>query len=164
LPSPSLSFFGGPRGSMRNSLAGIPELLPWLVGVACFFVFPDYLQLGSQVLIMVLFALSLDMILGYAGIVSLGHAALFGTGAYTAGILSAHLGWSEPLTGLLIAGLVSGLVGLVSGAVILRTRGLTLLMLTMAITILLQEFANEQEAWTGGDDGLRGDGPVAGFS
>jgi len=141
---------------MRNSLARIPELLPWLVGVACFFVFPDYLQLGSQVLIMVLFALSLDMILGYAGIVSLGHAALFGTGAYTAGILSAHLGWNEPLTGLLIAGLASGVVGFVSGAVILRTRGLTLLMLTMAITILFQEFANQQERWTGGDDGLQG--------
>ena len=137
----------------RNLIA---ECLPWLVGAVCFFAFPDYLQLGSQVLIMVLFALSLDMILGYAGIVSLGHAALFGTGAYTAGILSAHLGWSEPVTGLLIAGLVSGLVGLVCGAMVLRTRGLTLLMLTMAVTILLQEFANEQEGWTGGDDGLQG--------
>lgn len=133
-----------------------PEFVPWLVGAACFFVFPDYLHLGAQVLIMVLFALSLDLILGYAGIVSLGHAALFGTGAYTAGILSAHLGWHEPITGLLAAGLAAGIVGFLSGAVILRTRGLTLLMLTMAVTILLQEFANEQAAWTGGDDGLYG--------
>ncbi len=138
-------------GAMRPA-----ELLPWLAAGSGFFLFPDYLQLGAQILIMVLFAMSLDMILGYAGIVSLGHAALFGTGAYTAGILSAHIGWSEPLSGLVIAGLVAGVVGLVCGAVILYTRGLTLLMLTLAVTILLQELANEQEHWTGGDDGLQG--------
>ncbi len=132
------------------------ETLPWVFAVLVFFVFPDYLLLGSQVLIMILFALSLDLILGYAGIISLGHAALFGTGAYAAGILSAHGGWGEPLTGLAVAAVAAALVGLISGWVILRTRGLTLLMLTMATTILLQELANEQEEITGGDDGLQG--------
>ena len=127
------------------------ETLPWVFAVLVFFVFPDYLLLGSQVLIMILFALSLDLILGYAGIISLGHAALFGTGAYAAGILSAHGGWGEPLTGLAVAAVAAALVGLISGWVILRTRGLTLLMLTMATTILLQELANEQEEITGGD-------------
>ena len=104
---------------------------------------------------MILFALSLDLILGYAGIISLGHAALFGTGAYAAGILSAHGKWGEPLTGLVVAAVAAALVGLISGWVILRTRGLSLLMLTMATTILLQEFANQQEEITGGDDGLQ---------
>ncbi len=144
------------RNPLRTAAIRPAELLPWLAAGAGFFLFPDYLQLGSQILIMVLFAMSLDLILGYAGIVSLGHAALFGTGAYTAGILSAHVGWSEPISGLLIAGLVAGVVGFVCGAVILYTRGLTLLMLTLAVTILLQELANEQEHWTGGDDGLQG--------
>jgi branched-chain amino acid transport system permease protein len=131
------------------------EILPWVLAVLAFFVFPDYLQLGAQVLILILFALSLDLILGYAGIISLGHAALFGTGAYAAGILSAHGNWGEPLTGLVVAAVAAALVGLISGWVILRTRGLSLLMLTMATTILLQEFANQQEEITGGDDGLQ---------
>ena len=113
------------------------EILPWVLAVLAFFVFPDYLQLGAQVLILILFALSLDLILGYAGIISLGHAALFGTGAYAAGILSAHGKWGEPLTGLVVAAVAAALVGLISGWVILRTRGLSLLMLTMATTILL---------------------------
>ncbi len=144
------------RNPSRNAALRPAELLPWLAAALGFFVFPDYLQLGSQILIMVLFALSLDLILGHAGIVSLGHAALFGTGAYAAGILSAHLGWNEPVSGLLMAGAVAGVVGFLCGAVILYTRGLTLLMLTLAVTILLQELANEQEHWTGGDDGLQG--------
>ncbi len=131
------------------------EILPWVLAVLAFFVFPDYLQLGAQVMILILFALSLDLILGYAGIISLGHAALFGTGAYAAGILSAHGKWGEPLTGLVVAAVAAALVGLISGWVILRTRGLSLLMLTMATTILLQEFANQQEEITGGDDGLQ---------
>jgi len=68
------------------------EALPWLTAIAAYFVFPDYLALGAQILATILFALSLDLVLGYAGIVTLGHAAFFGTGAYTAGILAAN-GW-----------------------------------------------------------------------
>ena len=71
--------------------------------LAAFFAFPGYLVLGSQILVTALFALSLDLLLGYAGIVSLGHAAFFGVGAYTAGLLAVH-GWSEPLSGLVAAG------------------------------------------------------------
>jgi branched-chain amino acid transport system permease protein len=131
------------------------ETLPWLVAAAAYFAFPDYLSLGSQILISILFALSLDLILGYAGIVTLGHAAFFGAGAYTAGLLAAH-GWGEPLTGLAIAAVVAGAVGLASGAVILRTRGLTLLMLTLVIAEMLSEAANKAGAVTGGADGLQG--------
>ena len=132
------------------------ETAPWAVAIAAFFLFPDYLILGTQIMIMIAFALSLDLILGYAGIVSLGHAAFFGTGGYAAGMVSAHLGWHEPITGMLVGALAGAFVGLISGWVLLRTRGLTLLMLTLLFTILLQELANEQEHYTGGDDGLSG--------
>jgi len=131
------------------------EAVPWLAAAAAFFLFPDYLALGSQILINILFALSLDLILGYAGIVTLGHAAFFGAGAYTAGLLAAH-GWGEPLIGLVVAALVSALLGLVSGAIILRTRALTLLMLTLVIAVMLQEAANKAGGITGGADGLQG--------
>lgn len=132
------------------------EALPWVAGVGAFFLFPNYMALGTQIIIAIIFALSLDLILGYAGIVTLGHAAYFGAGAYAAGMLSAHLGWGEPITGLLFAGLVTGLLGLVSGFILLRYHGLTLLMLTLAVAIMLQEWANVQEHWTGGFDGLLG--------
>ena len=129
------------------------EAVPWALAVGAFFLFPEYRVLGSQVLIMIGFALSLDLILGYAGIVSLGHAAFFGTGAYAAGLL-VNAGWTEPISGLLIAGLAAAAVGLISGWVILRTHGLTLLMLTLATTVILQEIANEKDEITGGSDGL----------
>jgi branched-chain amino acid transport system permease protein len=132
------------------------EALPWLAAVAAFFLFPGHLAFGTQMLIAILFALSLDLILGYAGIVSLGHAAYFGAGAYAAGMLSAHLGWNEPLTGLLAAGIVAGLLGFVTGLVLMRYHGLALIMLTLALAIMLQEFANVAERWTGGFDGLLG--------
>ncbi len=131
------------------------EALPWIAAIGFYLAFPEYLQLGAQILVMVLFALSLDLILGYAGIITLGHAAFFGTGAYAAGLLAAH-GWGEPLSGLLIAGTVAGLLGLATGAIILRTQGLTLLMLTLMVAVLVQEGANKAEAITGGADGLQG--------
>lgn len=131
------------------------EILPWLCATAAFFVFPDYLALGGQILIMVLFALSLDLVLGYAGIVTLGHAAFFGTGAYVAGILAAR-GWTEPLSLLIAAGTVSCLLGVVTGAIVLRTSGLSLLMVTLVVAELLQEAANRLGWLTGGADGLQG--------
>src|SRR5262247_4430134 len=79
------------------------EALPWLIAIAVFFIFPTRMTFGSQVLVMVMFALSLDLILGYAGIITLGHAAFFGVGAYTVGLAAARLGWSEPISGLLAA-------------------------------------------------------------
>jgi branched-chain amino acid transport system permease protein len=131
------------------------ELLPWAIAIAAFFGFDDYLPLGSEILIMVLFAMSLDLILGYAGIVTLGHAAFFGLGAYTAAILANH-GWGEPITGLIAAAAVAGVAGLLSGLVILRAHGLTLLMMTLVIVLALNEGANRLGWLTGGADGLSG--------
>lgn len=132
------------------------ELLPWIAAVAAFFAFPTYLAFGTQLLITILFALSLDLVLGYAGIVTLGHAAFFGAGAYTVGMLASQLGWNEPLSGLLAAGAVAGLIGLASGLVLLRTHGLTLLMLTLCTMALLEQAANMGAHWTGGFDGIPG--------
>jgi branched-chain amino acid transport system permease protein len=132
------------------------EALPWALAVAAFFAFPDSVYVGTQVLILVLFALSLDLVLGYAGIVTLGHAAFFGIGAYAAGGLVVHLGWHEPLSGLLFGGLCAALAGAVSGPLLLRYHGLALLMLTLAMGILLQESGNAWESFTGGYDGMNG--------
>jgi branched-chain amino acid transport system permease protein len=131
------------------------EALPWVAALAAYFTFPDYLALLAQVLATIVFALSVDLVLGYAGIVTLGHAAFFGTGAYTAGLLAAN-GWGEPLTGLLAAAAVAGAIGFVSGAVILRTSGLTLLMQTLVVAAMLYELANKAHRFTGGADGLQG--------
>src|SRR3954465_13799612 len=78
------------------------EIAFWLATLLPFWLVPDYLVLASQIAITALFALSLDLILGYAGIVSLGHAAFFGLGAYAAGLVAKH-GWGEPVTGLIAA-------------------------------------------------------------
>src|SRR5437588_8173335 len=131
------------------------EALPWIAAVAAYFVFPDYLALGAQVLATILFALSADLVLGYAGIVTLGHAAFFGIGAYTAGILAAH-GWGEPITGLLAGAVAAAIVGFLSGLVILRTTGLALLMQTLVVATMVAEAANKASFITGGDDGLQG--------
>jgi branched-chain amino acid transport system permease protein len=133
-----------------------PEVLPWLIAIAAFFAFPDRMTFGSQVLIGVMFALSLDLILGYAGIVTLGHAAFFGIGAYTVGLGCARLGWTEPISGLFAAAAVAALVGFISGWFLLRYRGLTLLMLTLATAIMLQETGNLRSDISGGYDGLPG--------
>jgi branched-chain amino acid transport system permease protein len=132
------------------------EALPWAAGIAAFFLFPGYLAFGTQVLVTILFALSLDLVLGYAGIVTLGHAAFFGAGAYTVGMLGMHLGWTEPLSGLLAAAVVAGAIGLLSGWVLLRTHGLTLLMLTLCTMALLEQAANMFSGFTGGFDGIPG--------
>jgi branched-chain amino acid transport system permease protein len=132
------------------------EALPWVAGIAVFFLFPNYLAFGTQVLVTILFALSLDLVLGYAGIVTLGHAAFFGAGAYTVGMMTLHWGWSEPLSGLVAAAIIAGLVGLASGLVVLRTHGLTLLMLTLCTMALLEQAANMGSKYTGGFDGMPG--------
>lgn len=131
------------------------EALPWIVALAVYFLLPQYLQLGTQILEMILFALSLDLLLGYTGIVTLGHPAYYGFGAYAAGLLGVH-GWHEPLSGLIIAAAGSAMLAAITGAVMLRTSGLALLMLGMAVTLLLGEAANRMNWLTGGDDGLQG--------
>lgn len=142
------------RALMRRHRLRWWEALPWLAALLYYFAFPDYLGFGSELLITILFALSLDLALGYAGIITLGHAAFFGTGAYTVGMLAFYGVWSEPITSLLLAALAAGIVGLLSGLVLLRTRGLTLLMLTLCTMALLEEAANMGHAYTGGFDGL----------
>ncbi|MGH8696678.1 MAG: branched-chain amino acid ABC transporter permease, partial [Burkholderiales bacterium] len=132
------------------------EAAPWLGGLALFFLLPSYLAFGTQLVIVILFALSLDLVMGYAGIVTLGHAAFFGAGAYTVGMLAAHAGWNEPLSGLVAAAVVAGAIGLASGYVLLRTQGLTLLMLTLCTMTLLEESANMGHEYTGGFDGMPG--------
>jgi branched-chain amino acid transport system permease protein len=130
------------------------EALPWLLALAFYFVFPKYLGFGTELLVTILFALSLDLVLGYAGIVTLGQAAFFGAGAYTVGILAKRGIWNEPITGLILAAAVAALIGLGSGLVLLRTGGLTLLMLTLCTMTLLEEAANLAHDYTGGFDGL----------
>src|SRR5512145_853000 len=125
------------------------EWLPWILAGAAFFLLPEYLALGARILIFILFALSLDLILGYGGIVTLGHSAYFGLGAYIAGVLAVRL-TGDPLIGLVAAAAGAGLFGLATGAVILRTHGLALLMLTLAITSIVLEVANKWTSVTGG--------------
>lgn len=132
-----------------------PETAFWLGLAACYFIFPGHLQLLAQVMIAGLFALSLDLLLGFCGIASMGHAAFFGIGAYAAARL-ALAGWSEPLTGLVFAGAVAGLCGFACSFLIGRLRSIALLMVTMAIGLLLHEAANRLTWLTGGDDGLSG--------
>ncbi|MBV9565184.1 MAG: branched-chain amino acid ABC transporter permease [Bradyrhizobium sp.] len=132
------------------------EALPWVLAIAAYFVFPDRMTFGTQVLIGVMFALSLDLILGYAGIVTLGHAAFFGLGAYAVGLLDTRYGYGEPISGLFAAAAVAAIAGFLSGLVLLRYRGLALLVLTLSTTILLQEVGNLFKDFTGGYDGIPG--------
>src|ERR1700674_4284821 len=99
------------------------EIAFWLATLLPFVLAPNYLVLASQIAITALFVLSLDLILGFAGIVSLGHAAYFGVGAYTAGLLS-KWGWGEPLTALLAAAIAAGLFGYLTSFIIARFRHL----------------------------------------
>jgi branched-chain amino acid transport system permease protein len=115
----------------------------------------QYYALGTQVLIAVIFALSLDLLVGYAGIVTLGHAAFFGVGAYATGIASQR-GWAEPISGLFIGGAAAAAVGLAVGAIVVRTSRFTLLMLTLCTVFLFAEIANKATSITGGVDGLLG--------
>ena len=131
------------------------EIVFWLLPVAAFFLFDGYLVLGSQILIVGLFAVSLDLILGYAGIVSLGHAAFFGAGAYTAGLLAQH-GWGEPLSGLAAGFAVAAVLGFAVSFLVVRGGDLTRLMVTLGISLLLFEAANRASTITGGVDGLSG--------
>ena len=131
------------------------ELAFWLVPVLAFFVLPNYRVLGSQILITGLFAVSLDLILGYAGIVSLGHAAFFGIGAYTAGLLAVH-GWHEPISGLFAAAAIAALAGYLLSFLVVRGGDLTRLMVTLGIGLMLWEAANKASSITGGVDGLSG--------
>jgi branched-chain amino acid transport system permease protein len=131
------------------------EIAIWVVAIAAISVLPGKSLILTEIAILALFAVSLDLILGYAGIVSLGHTAFFGLGAYAAGLFSIHVS-TEPVLGLIAAGLVSGMFGFVTSFLVLRGSDLTRLMTTFGVAMLLAEAAN-QAAWlTGGADGLNG--------
>src|SRR6266581_358512 len=131
------------------------ELVFWTLPAIAYFAFGDNLLLMSQIAITALFALSLDLILGYAGIVSLGQAAFFGIGAYTAGLLATR-GWGDPLLGLGAAALLAAGAGFVSSFLVLRGADLTRLMVTLGVSLMLFEAANKLTDLTGGVDGLPG--------
>lgn len=151
--SPLAGFDAGP---LRKASRWTPaEYAFWLIPIAAYFIFPEDLSLLSQIVITALFALSLDLILGYAGIVSLGHAAFFGIGAYAAGLLAKY-GWNDPTLGLLGAGLVAALIGFLTSFLVLRGADLTRLMVTLGVSLMLFEAANKLTDITGGMDGLQG--------
>ena len=132
-----------------------PEYVFWLIPIAAYFVFPENLSLLSQISITAIFVLSLDLILGYSGIVSLGHAAFFGLGAYAAGMMAQH-GWGDPLLGLAVSALLAGTLGLATSFLVLRGADLTRLMVTLGVAMMLFEAANKLSWLTGGLDGLQG--------
>jgi branched-chain amino acid transport system permease protein len=133
----------------------VAEVAFWLLLASSFFLAPDHLTLLSQILIIGLFAVALDMALGYAGILTVGHAAFFGAGAYTAGLLAKH-GWGEPFSGLLLALIVAGALGYALSFLIVRGADLTRLMITIGVCVLLAELVNRASGITGGTDGLQG--------
>ena len=146
---------------MKNTLTltpqrlGAAEVVFWLALASGFFVLPNQLTLMSQILVFGLFAVSLDMVLGYAGILTVGHAAFFGAGAYVAGLLARH-GWGEPISGLLVALLVCAALGHALSYLVVRGADLTRLMITIGVCVLLAELANRLSGITGGTDGLQG--------
>src|SRR3974390_3079627 len=146
---------GRPNLVMPKAFGHLLKQLPGLALPALPVGLPGYEPLVTQVFVMILFGFFLDLLVGYAGIVTLGHAAFFGVGGYTAGVLSVH-GIGDPIFTALCAMALAALTGLVFGVAILRTKGLTLLMLTMASAFLLYEIANKATGLTGGEDGLQG--------
>jgi len=131
------------------------EIAFWLCWVVAFFIPGANLVLLGQVLVWGLFALALDLVLGYRGIPSLGHAAFFGIGAYAAGFLGKY-GWTEPISALLVAGLLAGVAGLVTGRIVRGLHGVSLLMVTLGLNLLLFDFVYRSTELTGGADGLQG--------
>lgn len=148
----------------RRGRWGVGEILFWLIAAATLYFLPERHLILNEIAIIGLFALSLDLILGYAGIVSLGHAAFFGLGAYTAGIL-ARDGVADPLLGLGAAAIAAAILGFVTSFLVLRGSDLTKLMVTLGVALVLGEIANQASWLTGGADGLQGItmGPVLGL-
>ncbi len=142
----------------------VAPLLLALLGVALFLLFPYNLAFATRMIVMVIFVLSIDLVLGFAGIATLGQAAMYGAGAYAAGLFAIHV-WADPLAGLLVGAGAGAALALVSALVLMRTAGLTLIMLTIAIASICHEIANQARWLTGGADGLRGirPGPVLGL-
>ena len=131
------------------------ELIPLAAAIVFYYALPDYLPLGNAVCVTAIFALSLDLVIGYAGIVTLGHSVFFGIGAYTAALLS-RSGWGEPVSIVIAGAVLSAFFALLSGPLVLRLRGLPLIMVTLGIASVVSEAANKLSWLTGGNDGLPG--------
>jgi branched-chain amino acid transport system permease protein len=140
------------------------EIAFWVAAAASIFLLPGRHLMLTEIAILGLFALSLDLVLGYAGILSLGHAAFFGLGAYTAGLLAKDALIAEPVLALAAAGLVAAALGFATSFLLLRGSDLTRLMVTLGVALILREIANRFDWLTGGADGLQGIviGPVLG--
>ncbi|MDX8479596.1 branched-chain amino acid ABC transporter permease [Mesorhizobium sp. VK24D] len=151
-----------PRFSASADWIGLAAVLA--AAGAGYLLFPDNLALLTRIVGIIMLVLSLDLVTGFCGVATLGHAALFGAGAYAAGIGAAHFGISDPVA-MIAAGSAGGaLAGLLSGFVILRGHGLGQLVLSIAIVNLFHEAANKATGWTGGSDGLTDIAPTPLFS
>ena len=142
--------------AMASSRWRASEVLFWVVVLACPFLFPSRYLIMTDILRLALFTLSLDLILGYAGIVSLGHAAFFGVGAYSAGLLALHGIINEPVLALLVAGLAAMVLGFFTSFLVIRGVDLTRLMVTLGIALLMEALGERFSNVTGGTDGLQG--------
>jgi branched-chain amino acid transport system permease protein len=132
------------------------EIAFWLLAFSTIYFLPGRHLILTEIAIWALFALSLDLILGFGGILSLGHAAFFGVGAYAAGLLAKHGIITEPVLALIAAGLVATVVGFLTSFLVLRGSDLTRLMVTLGVALVLRELANRYSGLTGGADGLQG--------
>lgn len=137
----------------------IAVLIVAAVAIVLYFLFPTNLALLTRIVAVMLLVLSIDLVTGYSGVATLGHATLFGAGAYAAGIAAAKFGVTDPLVMLAIGAVAGALAGAVSSLIILRGHGLSQLVLSIAIVSLVHEGANKLSAWTGGSDGLSGISP-----
>jgi branched-chain amino acid transport system permease protein len=141
--------------ALRRYRLRAADILWAVLAIAAFFLFPNRLSFGSIIIVAVIFAISVDIVVGFPRIISLGQALYFGLGAYAAGLIAAS-GWTEPITGALLSAIVSALVALCLGPLILRLRELPLIMVTIAVAQLVYEAAHKNSWLTGGDDGLYG--------
>ena len=127
----------------------------WLLAFVAPLVLPSHAAMINEIAIVALFAVSLDLVLGYTGIVSLGHAAFFGFGAYAAALFAKHV-MPDPLVGLAVAIAGATVLGAVCSLTIQRGSDLTRLMVTLGVALILLELANKLDWLTGGADGLQG--------
>ncbi len=131
------------------------ELLLWAAALASPWLLDTHALIINEIAIVALFALSLDIILGYTGIVSLGHAAFFGMGAYSAALFSKHIN-PDPLFGLAVGMAAATVLGAICSLTIQRGSDLTRLMVTLGVGLIMMELANKLDWLTGGADGLQG--------
>lgn len=143
------------RGLLERARWKHAETALWLAAFAAPWLFARHALIVNEIAIVALFAISLDLILGYTGIVSLGHAAFFGMGAYGAALFAKHV-LPDPLVGLAVAVGLSTLLGAVCSLTIMRGSDLTRLMVTLGMGLILLELANKLDGLTGGADGLQG--------